>query len=106
MSPIKLLNQSIGERATVPSSKAQNVHERFKAHDKRMARILAGHASGLTLGQVALELYVSYSCVANTVQDIKKLLKAKTLAECVMKAHKLGYISDPDEHGIVHPTVE
>ena len=67
----------------------------------RMADILARHASGLNMRQVATEMFLSYSSVANTVQDIRKRLGANTLAACVIRAHQLGYLSDPDQRGVV-----
>lgn len=62
---------------------------------KAMLRILALHASGLSLKDVAKKIYVSYSAVTNTMYDARKRTETKTIAELVMKAHSLGYLSHP-----------
>ena len=62
---------------------------------KTMLKILARHASGLTLKQVAAEIYVSYSAVTNAVYEARKRTGTETIAELVMKAHSLGYLSHP-----------
>lgn len=60
-----------------------------------MLKILARHASGLSLKEVAREIYVSYSAVTNTMYEARKRTGTKTIAELVMKAHSLGYLSHP-----------
>lgn len=60
-----------------------------------MVKILARHASGLSLKEVAREIYVSYSAVTNTMYDARKRTKTNTTAELVMLAHDLGYLSHP-----------
>jgi DNA-binding NarL/FixJ family response regulator len=62
---------------------------------KRMLEILAMHASGLTLKEVARKIFVSYSAVTNSVYDARKRTDTDTIAELVMKAHSLGYLSHP-----------
>lgn len=53
--------------------------------------------------QVALEMRVSYSNVANSMQEVKGRLNATTLASCVMRAHALGLLSHPTgaDHSVV-----
>lgn len=62
---------------------------------KTMVKVLARHASGLTLKEVAEEQYVTYSAVTNIIYDAKDRLEADTIAALVMKAHALGYLSHP-----------
>jgi DNA-binding NarL/FixJ family response regulator len=62
---------------------------------KTMLKILSRHASGLNLKEVAKEIFVSYSAVTNTVYEAKQRTETKTIAELVMKAHSLGYLSHP-----------
>lgn len=62
---------------------------------KTMLKILARHASGLSLKEVAKEIFVSYSAVTNTMYEARKRTDTKTIAELVMKAHHLGYLSHP-----------
>lgn len=58
-----------------------------------MVHLLTGHANGKQLKEMAKERYVSYSTATNTVYEAKKRLQAKNLAQCVVKAQGLGYIS-------------
>lgn len=60
-----------------------------------MLKILSRHASGRELKDVATDIYVSYSCVTNNVYKAKKRTNTHTLAELVMLAHSLGYLSHP-----------
>lgn len=69
-----------------------------------MLEYLARHASGLTLRQIALESFMSYSHVASSINEAKRLLRARTLAAACMKAHGLGMLSEPDEEGTVTVT--
>ena len=78
-------------------------HKRDNSLTPRMVEILARHASGLNMRQVAAEMFLSYSSVANTVQEIRKRLKANTLAACVIRAYNLGYLTLPDSRGVVRP---
>jgi hypothetical protein len=70
-----------------------------------MREILAHHASGMNLSEASREMYVSYSAVAGSVQVIKRRLKARTLAQCVLLAYTQGYISCPDRKGNVKPVL-
>ena len=56
-------------------------------------RILAYHASGLTLQQVGLEMHLSYSAVTANIQWAKDLLDGRTLGQLVAKATARGFIS-------------
>lgn len=60
-----------------------------------MIHLLAGHANGKQLKEMAKERYVSYSTATNTIYEAKKRLSAKNLAQCVIKAQGYGYISHP-----------
>ncbi len=63
--------------------------------------MLARFASGCTFSEIAKENYVSFSSVQRTLNDAKKRMGAKTLVQLVLWAHHHGYISLPDEHGVV-----
>lgn len=60
-----------------------------------MTKILALHASGLTLKEVAKKIFVSYSAVTNMMYDARQRMEAETTAELIMRAHDLGYLSHP-----------
>lgn len=60
-----------------------------------MVKILARHASGLSLKEVAKDIYVSYSAVTNTLYDARERTGTKTTAQLVLLAHDLGYLSHP-----------
>lgn len=66
-----------------------------------MVRILALHASGLTHGQIAREIYVSYSTVSTLVSQIKERMGSRSLAGCALSAHRQGLIGYPDADGNV-----
>ena len=66
-----------------------------------MARVLARHASGISLKQIATEIYSSERSVWALSEAIKKRLEAKNLTQATLRAHQLGYITLPDENGIV-----
>jgi DNA-binding NarL/FixJ family response regulator len=58
-----------------------------------MTKVLARHASGLTLQDVAKELYLSYSAVTNNMYQARKRLGVSTMAGLVARAHALGYLT-------------
>ena len=60
-----------------------------------MQNLLVGYANGKQLKQMAQERYVSYSTATQAVGEAKKRLKAKNLAQAVIKAQALGFISGP-----------
>lgn len=60
-----------------------------------MIHLLMGHANGKQLKEMAKERYVSYSTATNTIYEAKKRLSARNLAQCVIKAQGLGYLSHP-----------
>jgi DNA-binding NarL/FixJ family response regulator len=60
-----------------------------------MVKILARHASGLSLKEVAQEIYVSYSAVTNTLYDARDRTGCKTNTQLTMFAHKHGFLSGP-----------
>lgn len=60
-----------------------------------MVKLLAGHANGKQLKEMAKEQYVSYSTATNTIYEAKKRLNATNLAQCIVKAQHLGFLSHP-----------
>jgi len=58
-------------------------------------KILARHASGLSLKEVASECFISYSAVTNYMYDIRFRLGVGSNAAAVMRAHDLGYLTHP-----------
>lgn len=60
-----------------------------------MQRLLAGHANGRQLKEMADDTYTSYSNVTNAMHEAKRRLGARNLAQAVMRAHGLGYVSHP-----------
>lgn len=66
-----------------------------------MARVLARHASGVSLKQIATEIYSSERSVWALSKEIKKRLEAENLTQAALRAHQLGYITLPDVNGIV-----
>ena len=70
-----------------------------------MREILARHASGSNLSETARELHISVSAAHNYMAVIKRRLGARTIAGCVLKAHCLGYLTEPDRSGRVRQAV-
>jgi DNA-binding CsgD family transcriptional regulator len=64
-----------------------------------MLKILALHASGLSLKEVAKKIFVSYSAVTNTMYEARKRTGATTIPQLTMLAHDLGYLSHPTGQG-------
>lgn len=60
-----------------------------------MVSLLVGHGNGKQLKEMAKERYVSYSTATNTIYTAKQRLSARNLAQCIVKAQALGYISFP-----------
>lgn len=60
-----------------------------------MVTLLVEHGNGKQLKEIAKERYVSYSTATNTIYTAKQRLGAKHLAQCIVKAQALGYISFP-----------
>lgn len=60
-----------------------------------MLKILARHASGLKLTEVAEEIFISYSAVTNAMLDARRRVGVGTIPALVMQAHALGYLSHP-----------
>ena len=60
-----------------------------------MVEILAQHASGYRLKEIAGRVYLSYPRVTGIAGEAKRELGVKTLAGAVLRAHKLGYLSHP-----------
>ena len=67
----------------------------------QQARILARHASGRTLVEVAREEFVSVRQMERMTMAIRTTLGARNMAQAVMVAHGLGYLSLPDDDGLV-----
>lgn len=68
-----------------------------------MRELLARHASGTNLSETAREMHISASAAHNYVAVIKRRLGMRTVAGCVLKAHQLGYLTQPDTSGRVRP---
>jgi len=60
-----------------------------------MQQLLVGYGNGKQLKEMAQERYVSYSTATQAVGEAKKRLKARNLAQAVVKAQGLGFISFP-----------
>ncbi len=67
-----------------------------------MARVLARYASGVGLKEIGEEIYYGHWKMDDLSLQIRERLGAKNLAQAALIAHKLGYISLPDESGIVY----
>lgn len=60
-----------------------------------MVNLLAGHANGKQVKEMAKERYVSYSSATQTVAEAKKRLQARSLAHAIVRAQGLGFLSHP-----------
>ena len=60
-----------------------------------MINLLAGHANGKQVKEMAKERYVSYSSATQTVAEAKKRLNARSLAHAVIQAQGYGFLSHP-----------
>lgn len=60
-----------------------------------MVQLLVGYANGSQLKEMAQNRYVSYSTATQAVSEAKRRLKARNLAQAVIKAQGLGFISGP-----------
>lgn len=60
-----------------------------------MVTLLAGHANGKQVKEMAKERYVSYSSATQTVAEAKKRLQARSLAHAIVRAQGLGFLSQP-----------
>jgi len=60
-----------------------------------MVNLLAGHANGKQIKEMAKDRYVSYSSATQTVAEAKKRLNARSLAHAVVRAQGLGFLSFP-----------
>ena len=70
-----------------------------------MLEILAQHASGYRLKEIAGRVYLSYPRVTGIAGEAKRELGVQTLAGAVIRAHALGYLSHPTgPEGRVFPT--
>jgi len=66
-----------------------------------MARVLARYASGHSLKKIAEEEHLSLRSMKTLSREIRKRLGAGNLAQATLIAHELGYVSLPDEDGVV-----
>jgi len=71
-----------------------NVSERPKL-SPLMVNLLAGHANGKQVKEMARDRYVSYSSATQTVAEAKKRLSARSLAHAIVRAQGLGFLSQP-----------
>lgn len=60
-----------------------------------MVTLLAGHANGKQVKEMAKERYVSYSSATQTVAEAKKRLEARSLAHAIVRAQAMGFLSHP-----------
>lgn len=60
-----------------------------------MVNLLAGHANGKQVKEMARDRYVSYSSATQTVAEAKKRLGARSLAHAIVKAQAFGFLSHP-----------
>jgi len=60
-----------------------------------MVNLLAGHANGKQVKEMAKERYVSYSSATQTVAEAKKRLQARSLAHAIVRAQGMGFLSQP-----------
>lgn len=60
-----------------------------------MVNLLAGHANGKQVKEMAKERYVSYSSATQTVAEAKKRLQARSLAHAIIRAQCMGFLSQP-----------
>jgi DNA-binding NarL/FixJ family response regulator len=60
-----------------------------------MVNLLAGHANGKQVKEMAKDRYVSYSSATQTVAEAKKRLEARSLAHAIIRAQGLGFLSHP-----------
>jgi hypothetical protein len=65
------------------------------------ARALARYASGTPARGIAAEEYISPRKMDEVFREAKVALGAKNLAQACLIAHKLGYLSLPDQNGNV-----
>lgn len=60
-----------------------------------MLTLLAGHANGKQVKEMAKERYVSYSSATQTVAEAKKRLQARSLAHAIVRAQGMSFLSQP-----------
>lgn len=60
-----------------------------------MVQLIAGHANGKQLKEIARDRYVSYSSATQTAAEAKRRLGATSLANAVVRAQGFGYLSFP-----------
>lgn len=65
------------------------------------ARFLAFIASGDTIPEIAGRMYTSQREVEKISTKVKVKLGARSLPQAVLAAHAIGYISVPDDEGVV-----
>lgn len=67
----------------------------------RQARILARYAAGATLAEIAEEEYIGRKKINREMDSIKAKLGVPNAVATIMAAHVHGYISHPDEAGVI-----
>jgi len=65
------------------------------------ARFLAFVGSGVKLSDIAEAMYVSEREVGSISRRVRRKLESRSLAQAILLAHKLGYVSLPDDDGVV-----
>jgi DNA-binding NarL/FixJ family response regulator len=60
-----------------------------------MQALLVGYANGRQLKELASDRFISYSTATQTVSEAKRRLQARNLAQAVVRAQGLGFISGP-----------
>lgn len=72
-----------------------NIHARKFKLTPLMLNLLAGYANGKQLKEIAKERYISYSTATNSVHEAKKRTQSNNIANCIIKAQGVGYLSHP-----------
>ena len=71
---------------------------------REQARILARCATGLTVSEIAREEFVSERAMYAMLQTIRDACGCRSLTQAVLVAHVAGYLSVPDDDGLVLAT--
>lgn len=66
------------------------------------ARIIARYAGDTTTAQIAREEYVSKRKIEQEMEAMRAIFRVNATHAVIMKAHELGYISHPDDDGVIH----
>lgn len=67
----------------------------------RQARILARYAAGASFAEIAAEEYIGRKKIFGELSAIREKLGVPNTVATIMAAHRLGYISHPDDSGVI-----